>query len=121
MCPAEYSMDNDYTISETTARRKDLAHGFVAVSTITRTFNFLAQQVTTHTLDALMGNSGGYKIGGTSGINSSQSQQHFDDFRSDGEIIFMHEKLTALGGKPPAIEDITRSLGKKPAGLAAKG
>jgi len=119
----EYTADNDYILSEITTRTVSEPNSFSGRSVITRSFNFLAQQVTTHVRDTALGNSGGYKNGGAGGISTSVTQQHFDEFRSDAEIIFMHAKLKELEGNPPPIEEITRSLGKKHAApaLGAKG
>lgn len=111
--------DNEYTLSVITTRTPAESSSFRSSSTITRTFNFLAQQVTTHIRDSALGNTGGYNTGGAGSVSTAMTQQHFDEFRSDAEIIFMHAKLKELGGKPPAIEEITRGLGKKPAGLGA--
>lgn len=118
----KYSVDNDYTLCETTIRTPEEANNFSGRSVMTRTFNFLAQQVTTHVRDSVLGNTGGYKYGGAGGISSAITQQHFDEFRSDAEIIFMHAKLKELKGNPPPLDDIIRTLGKK-TGLApaAKG
>lgn len=112
----EFVVDNEYTLSVVTSRTHN-GSSFKERSTITRTFNFLAQQVTTHVRDTALGNSGGYNTGGAGGVATAITQQHFDDFRSDAEIVYMHGKLRDLGGTPPAIEDITRGIGKKPAGL----
>lgn len=119
----QYTVDNDYTLSEIITRTPEEPNSFSGRSVITRTFNFLAQQVTTHVRDSVLGNSGGYKSGGAGNVSTAFTQQHFEDFRSDAEIVFMHKKLKELKGNPPPIEDITRGLGKKGAGLspAAKG
>lgn len=119
----KYTADNDYTLSEITTRTVDEPNSFSGRSVMTRTFNFLAQQVTTHVRDSLLGNSGGYKNGGAGSVSTSVTQQHFDEFRSDAEIIFMHAKLKEMEGHPPPIEEITRSLGKKNTApsLGAKG
>ncbi|MFN7113794.1 MAG: hypothetical protein ACK4PK_05475 [Alphaproteobacteria bacterium] len=119
----KYSVDNDYTLSETTTRTSDEPNSFSGRTVMTRTFNFLAQQVTTHVRDSVVGNSGGYKTGGAGGISSALTQQHFEEFRSNAEIVFMHAKLRELKGNPPPIEEITRGLGKKGTGLspAVKG
>jgi len=119
----KYTADNDYTLSEITTRTVSEPNSFSGRSVITRSFNFLAQQVTTHVRDSVLGHTGGYKNGGAGGISTSVTQQHFEEFRSDAEIIFMHAKLKELEGNPPPLEEITRSLGKKNAGLspAVKG
>lgn len=119
----EFVVDNEYTLSVITSRTLAAGSSFKERSVITRTFNFLAQQVTTHVRDTALGNSGGYNTGGAGGVANAITQQHFDDFRSDAEIVYMHGKLRDLGGTPPPIEDITRGIGKKPGGLspASKG
>ena len=113
----EFVVDNEYTLSVITNRTHSTSSSFKERSIITRTFNFLAQQVTTHVRDTALGNTGGYNTGGAGGVATAITQQHFEDFRSDAEIVYMHGKLCELGGKPPAIEDVTRGIGKKPAGL----
>jgi len=115
-----YVVDNDYTLSEVTTRRFDDMNGFTNRSIITRTFNFLAQQVTTHVHDVALGNNGGYKTGGAGSVSTSMVQQHFEDFRSDAEICFMHAKLKELKGNPPPLDDVTRGMNKKNS-LAAPG
>lgn len=116
----QFVKDNDYTLSVITTRNIPVG-SFSSISRVTRTFNFLAQQVTTATYDAVLGNSGGYKTGGTSGISTTLGQQHFTEFRTMAEVILMHKKLRDLKGHPPPLEDITGDLGKskKPARLNA--
>ncbi len=110
--------ENDYTLS--VIRKGEGYDTGVSFNTrITRTFNFLAQQVTTMTRDITY-QGGGYKTGGSSGVSTAIAHQRFDDFQSDAEIRLMHEKLTQLGGKPPALDEILPSLGKaKLSGIAA--
>lgn len=119
----EFVIDNEYTLSQITQRSLSDKNGFSSATVITRTFNFLAQQVTTHVRDTALGDSGGYSRGGAGGVSSTLTQQHFEEFRSEAEIIYMHKKLVELGGKPPAIAEVLRGLGKKNSGLsaAAKG
>lgn len=116
-----FVVDNEYTLSVITTRRPPEDESFKALTTITRSFNFLARQVTTHVRDTVLGNEGGYHYGGAAGVSTGVIQQHFDDFRSDAEIVYMHAKLKEMGGKPPALEDVTRGLQKKPRTLTPEG
>lgn len=118
-----YTADSMHSLSEITTRKVPEPNSFTGRTTVTRTFNFLAQQVTTHVRDSVLGHHGGYQNGGAGGVSTAVTQQHFDEFRSDAEIVFMHAKLKEMGGTPPPIEDIVRSHGKKSSGLspAAKG
>ncbi|MDY0008425.1 MAG: hypothetical protein RBS08_01840 [Bdellovibrionales bacterium] len=114
---------NDYTI----AQQLDAPHenisgygdGIYIRARITRTFNFLAAQMTTVTRDLAYEGRGG-SAGGSSAISTQTIIQNFSDIQSDAEITLMHGKLAELGGKPPALDTLTRGLGKKPSGLAAK-
>jgi hypothetical protein len=112
----KYNADNDYTLSESITRSIPERNGFSGSCTMTRTFNFLAQQVTTHVRDSLCGENGGYKSGGAGGVSTAVTQQHFEEFRNDAEIVFMHGKLKDLGGRPPPLAEIARGLGKKNSG-----
>jgi len=100
----ELVKDNDYTLS-VVRKGSWYDSGVNFSSRITRTFNFLAAQVTTSTRD-MTWQPGGYKSGGSSGVSTTMTMQRFDEFQSDAEIRLMHAKLVELGGKPPAIDDI---------------
>jgi len=106
----EFVRENDYTVS---AVRKGTGYedGVSFNSRITRTFNFLAAQVTTLTRDITF-QGGGYNKGGSSGVSTTTTMQRFDEFQSDAEIRLMHQKLVELGGAPPALEDILPSRSK---------
>lgn len=100
----ELTKDNDYTIS--VVRKGENSHDGVRFnSRITRSFNFLAAQVTTTTRDITY-QGGGYQSGGSSGVSTTTTMQRFDEFQSDAEIRLMHLRLVALGGNPPALDDI---------------
>ncbi len=106
--------DNAHTLSVITTRTVENAPSSIrTISRVTRTFNFLAAQVTTQTYDSAL-QSGGYNIGGVAAMSTTTLQQQFDDFSSDRELRFMHDKLVELGGTPPAIDDLLGGLGKKP-------
>jgi hypothetical protein len=105
--------DNAHTLSVITTRAVENAPSSIrTISRVTRTFNFLAAQVTTQTYDAAL-QSGGYQSGGVAAMSTTTLQQQFDDFASDREIRFMHNKLVEMGGTPPAIDDLLGGLGKK--------
>jgi len=113
-----YVKDNAHTLSVITTRAiEDAPSSIRTISRVTRTFNFLAAQVTTQTYDAAL-QSGGYKTGGVAAMSTATLQQQFDEFSSDREIRFMHDKLVELGGTPPAVDDLLGGLGKK-AGLTS--
>lgn len=116
-----FVVENDYTLSVVTTRKLDGMNGFAGSTVITRTFNFLAQQVTTHVRDVALGNSGGYRTGGAGSLSTALEQQHFDEFRSDAEIRLMHAQLKDKGGNPPPIEEVTRGMVKKSAVLSSPG
>ncbi len=104
----EYVKDNDYTVSVSQTREKVLAESYFplkAVSAITRTFNFLAQQVTTTTRDFIY-QSAAHNYGGSSGVSVTTNIQNFADIQSPEEIALMHARLTDLGGKPPALDNM---------------
>lgn len=111
---------NDYTLRQTLQEPELTLPGYSqqlkVQSRITRIFNFLSAQITTTTRD-LTYEARGSESGGSSAVSSQTSVQNFDDVQSDLEIRAMHKKLVELKGKPPAIDDILRSMNKKPAGL----
>lgn len=111
--------DNDYTLSQVRTG-KGYEDGVNFNTRITRTFNFLAAQVTMQTRDITY-QGGGYKTGGSSGVASTVTVQNFDDFQSKAEIRLMHEELVKLGGRPPAIDSLLEDEGKKPLRLPAPG
>lgn len=111
--------DNDYTISQVRAG-KGYEDSVNFNSRITRTFNFLAAQVTTQTRDITY-QGGGYKSGGSSGVAATVTIQNFDEFQSKAEIRLMHEELVKLGGHPPAIDEVLGDDDKKTIRLPAPG
>jgi len=118
---------NDYTLRQTFVAPDETLSGYsqqlTIQSRITRIFNFMAGQITTVTRDLTYEPRGG-ESGGSSSVSTQTVIENFGDVQSDAEIRFMHEKLkTELKGNPPPLEDILRSIGKKPAAHlpAAKG
>lgn len=111
---------NDYTLRQTLEEPEEQIAGYSRSlqirARITRQFNFLAAQVTTTTRDLTYEPRGG-DAGGSSSVASQTLIENFNDIQSDLEIRMMHKKLQELGGKPPAIDEIIRGLGKKAAGL----
>ncbi len=85
------------------------------ISSITRTFNFLAAQVTTMTRDLLF-QSHGSDRGGAASVATTTRTENFDDLPSTAEVRLMHETLTSLGGTPPALEE-TFGASKRPSRL----
>lgn len=111
---------NDYTLRQTLEEPEGQIAGYSRSlqirARITRQFNFLAAQVTTTTRD-LTYEPRGTEAGGSSSVASQTLIENFNDIQSDLEIRMMHKKLQEMGGKPPAIDEIMRGLGKKAAGL----
>lgn len=114
---------NDYTLIQKTeapdVTRSGYSSGLKALSQVTRTFNFLAAQLTTTTRDITY-EARGSEAGGTSAVHTQTFIQNFEDMQSDREIAYMHKKLVELDGKPPALEEVLgNNLGKKttPTGL----
>ncbi|HEX2753076.1 MAG TPA: hypothetical protein VHP34_08260 [Alphaproteobacteria bacterium] len=107
---------NDYTLIQKTeapdVTRSGYSDGLKILSQVTRTFNFLAAQVSTTTRDVTF-ESRGSEAGGTSAVATQTFIQNFEDMQSSREIAFMHAKLKDLGGNPPPLEEITGSLNKK--------
>lgn len=107
---------NDYTLIQKTeapdVTRGGYSNGLKVLSQVTRTFNFLAAQMTTTTRDVTF-ESRGSEAGGTSAVATQTFIQNFDDMQSNREVAYMHAQLKELGGNPPPLEEITGSLGKK--------
>ena len=74
-------------------------------SSITRTFNFLSEQVTTIARD-VTAQAGGYKSGGSSAVTQSMTIENFSDFDSTREIEAMHKALVNSGGTPPPLDEL---------------
>jgi hypothetical protein len=105
---------NDYTLLQQidAPDEKISIYGEICIRTrITRTFNFLAAQMTTVTRD-LTYEGRGREAGGSSSVSTQAIIQNFSDIQSDGEIRLMHEKLKALKGSPPPLEDVMPSAAK---------
>lgn len=113
---------NDYTLRQTLTEPEQILPGYTSGlkvhARITRLFNFMAAQITTVTRDMTYESRGG-DAGGSSSVATQTSIQNFSDVQSGLEIRAMHQKLIELKGKPPALDDILRGMGKKPAGLGA--
>lgn len=114
---------NDYTLVQKTeapdVTRRGYGDGLKVLSQVTRTFNFLAAQLTTTTRDVTYEGRGS-EAGGSSAVHTQTFIQNFEDMQSDREIAYMHKKLTELKGNPPPLEDVLgNNLGKKttPTGL----
>jgi len=107
---------NDYTLVQKTEAPDETRYnyngGLKVLSQVTRTFNFMSAQLTTTTRDVTFeGHSGA--AGGTSAIATQTFIQNFGDMESGREVAYMHAQLTALGGTPPPLEEITGGLNKK--------
>ena len=114
-----YAAINSYTLRVTDEHKREFdgygSYNMTHLSSITRTFNFLAAQVETVTRDLLF-QSHGSERGGSASVATLGRVESFDDLPSTAEVRFMHEKLKALGGTPPALEEIF-ATGKKPSRL----
>lgn len=111
MSTESFEKDNAYTLVQTTTYIANNHHN----RSISRIFNFKAAQVTTVTRE-LMSSTAGHAIHGQLDV------RNFSEIDSKDEIREMHQKLVALGGTPPAIDDILPPLLAKPkaAALGAK-
>jgi hypothetical protein len=88
-----------------------------------RIFNFTARQVVTlyerggtQNFSLPRGpheysNSTGY----TAAVTSSMQMHDFKDLPNPAEIAEMHERLRKMGGNPPPLEDVMKTLGKQTA------
>ena len=114
-----FSALNTYTLRVVDEEKRTLdnygSQYMTHLSSITRTFNFLAAQVETVTRDLLY-QSHGSERGGAASVATISRVEGFEELPSTAEVRFMHEKLKALGGMPPALEDVY-GAGKKPARL----
>ncbi len=115
----EFNRVGDYTLRVDFNRHEETRDGVQKCDGYTKLFNFMSRQVTTIHRDWLWEGRGG-DAAGTSSLSSATNIQSFDDLPSDNEIKYMHAKLMALEGKPPALEDVLpKGLGKLPASLRA--
>jgi hypothetical protein len=105
----DYVKNNSYTVSVVTTQTELLdnydGQGLSHKSTVTRSFNFLAAQVTTVTRD-LVYQSKGYHNGGSAAVSTNTIVQNFDEVAAAGEIRLMHDRLEKLGGHPPPLEEV---------------
>ncbi|MFN7113790.1 MAG: hypothetical protein ACK4PK_05455 [Alphaproteobacteria bacterium] len=81
---------------------------------ISRLFNFRARQITT-TERSWIYESRGREAGGAAALSTHSRTESFDDLPGDSEIPLMHAKLLSLGGNPPPLEDVMKTLGKQTA------
>jgi hypothetical protein len=111
MSSESFDKDNDYTLVQNTTYISTNHHN----RSISRIFNFKAAQVTTVTREWISSSAGNT-------IHSQLDVRNFSEIDSKDEIREMHQKLVALGGTPPAIDDILPPLLAKPkaAALGAK-
>lgn len=103
----EIVKDNDYTLSVIQTAQEELPSNYSNTipthkASLTRTFNFLSEQVTTITRDTvsspMFNGSGG---DAATAVTSQMIIQNFSDFDSTKEIELMREKLKEMGGTPP--------------------
>lgn len=80
---------------------------------ISRIFNFKARQLTTiyergglSEFKQPRGEYSNYEMGHAAAVTSSMTVQNFRDIEGTEEIAEMHAKLTAMGGKPPKLDDV---------------
>src|SRR4051812_20924546 len=92
----DYIKDNDYTLS--IVRKGENSSGSTNFSSsITRSFNFAAQQMTTFTRDITWQDQQlGYHTAGSTAVAATSTVQRFDEFQSQDEIKLMRDKLVAL-------------------------
>jgi hypothetical protein len=107
----EYVKDNDYTLSVNQTEEKVLArtaYPLTATSSITRTFNFLSQQITTTTRDYIY-QPAAHNYGGSSGVSVTTTIQNFRDIQSPEEIARMHARLLDMDGHPPDLDNVLKN------------
>jgi hypothetical protein len=114
----EYKKYNSYTLEET----GETPGG----GTLTRYFNYASGTVTTLFREKVemseklqeYSSSGKY-VGGMAALalTSQMNVQKFSELDSSQEIVLLHEELKKLGGAPPPLEEVLRtmdlSLGKE--------
>lgn len=111
MTDQTFIKDNDYTLTVEMAEEQKQPgyYDYVVpklVSSIRRTFNFLSAQVTTVTRDWAYQKVQDGRAGSSSAVSTTTHIQNFNDVQSAAEIKLMHAKLTEMGGRPPALEDV---------------
>ena len=100
---------DDNTLSERIVNLLESSASWYRESNITRTFNFLARSLTIATESVLWN-----KTNNTPpGMATAVTVQNFADIEGKEEISRAHAKLVELKGKPPALEDVMKDLGKK--------
>ncbi|MBI1214456.1 MAG: hypothetical protein GC185_01395 [Alphaproteobacteria bacterium] len=95
----QFEMLNDYTLAVSTVFSLQSR----ADPTLRRVFNFRARQVTEI-----------YSMWYSQSVTSSMQSKNFSDYDSADEILLMHKKLVDMGGRPPALDDMLKTL-RKPA------
>lgn len=108
--PERFRADNAYTLS-VTRNASGYDDNLTLTSTLTRTFNFLAAEVSTYTRDITQQSN---HRGVTSALATTMTVQKFTDLASDAELRLMHAKLKELGGQPPELDDIPGIEERKP-------
>ena len=96
----EFSAINDYTLQADTKLGGHSNHYYG----LTRLFNFKAQQVTTIYREWISYSE--------ATVTAQMSTQGFGDIPGKDELRDMHDRLVALGGKPPSLEKIFGELDK---------
>lgn len=98
-----FEVENDYTLSVTRVTDDNRQAGYSTIqvkSSLTTTFNFLAQTVTYETRENLVQESG-YKLQGAVAVSTQMAIRNFSDFDTQAEIDMMRAELIARGGNPP--------------------
>lgn len=105
----EFTKVNDCTLRHDQEEERSYARTRLRVHH-SRLFNFLARQVETVHSEHLYDYSHDVPVA----LAVQTRVENFDEMPSTLEIKFMHAKLTEMGGKPPALEDILPNEMHKP-------
>ena len=98
----------DNILNERTVDKISDTEDWYRTSTLVNNFNFLSKQRTT-TVEMLLWN----KKSDVTSTSTSIAIQNFSDIEGKEEIARAHAKLVELKGKPPALEDVLKDIGKK--------
>ena len=113
----QFNRLGDYTLRVDFRRQEEVRDGVQKCDGYTKLFNFLSRQVTTIHRDWLSEGRGS-GAAGNSAVSTSTIIESFDALPSDAEVKYMHAKLIALEGKPPALDDVLpKGPGKLPSAL----
>lgn len=112
-----YFRINDYTLVENNEQElsedSERYGTFSKFSSITRTFNFLAGQVTTKCRDEIRYLPNSFDGGGAASVATQLHIQNFTDLPTLAEVRYMHRKLQQLEGNPPPLEEaLSDNMGK---------